>query len=778
MNLRLLPLLILLPLFGHTQIQGTVSDATGQGIPGITVLVEASASGASTDVHGHYKISGLDKGSYTLKFSGVGFETTTRTLTYTGESLRLNITLEESTSELKSVLVVGKSEVTEKREVPFAVSVIDVKPLQVQNLDVNQILGTVSGVRIREEGGLGSNFNFSLNGFTGKQVRFFMDGIPMESYGSSLSLNNIPVNMITGIEVYKGVVPVRLATDALGGVVNVTTDQNPRNYLNASYSVGSFNSHRASILTRYSDKKTGLTFNSNLFFNYSDNSYKMYGVEVPKTDGSGKVDTVNVHRFHDGYQSQTGQVEIGVVNKPFADRLFVGFIATGNDKEVQNGYNMQNVYGRVHTTDRMYIPTLRYKKSNLLIEDLNLSAYATYTIKQGVRIDTSSRIYNWYGTYTIRTNNAGEFSYNKSHLTFNDRAITTGTNLNYSLDENHSFAFNHTLSTYTREGKDPLRNASEVPFTEPNAILKNGSALGYNLELFNDNWKSSLFVKSFTMHSDTRVQNVESGEYEQELIELAHQGFGFASTYHPTKWGQLKISYENTYRLPEGEEMFGDGLFVQPNNELKPEKSSNYNAGLMVNYPGRNHSVYFESNYLFRDATNFIRLDASSPINSVYLNQAEVLLSSIEGNIRYSYKSLLNFQASITKQRSVNNDREDRLYKDDLPNQPYLFGNAGFAVQFQNVGLENSQLSINWFTLFVDKFYWKWPSQGTKRFKYDIPQQVSHDLTISYSFGDGAYSTSLACSNLTNALRYDNFAMQKPGRSFSLKLNYYLSNNK
>ncbi len=68
---------------------------------------------------------------------------------------------------------------------------------------------------------MGSNSTFSLNDFSGDQVKFFLDGIPIEHYGSSFSFGDIPVNMIDRIDVYKGVDTVWLGTDALGGAVNI-----------------------------------------------------------------------------------------------------------------------------------------------------------------------------------------------------------------------------------------------------------------------------------------------------------------------------------------------------------------------------------------------------------------------------------------------------------------------------------------------------------------------------------------------------------------------------
>ena len=121
-------------------------------------------------------------------------------------------------------------------------------------LDLSHALDRISGVRIRETGGVGSNSTFSLNGFSGRQVRFFIDGVPMENFGTSFQINNIPINLAERIEVYKGVVPISFGADALGGAVNIVTTKRAGRYIDASYSYGSFNTHKSYINVGYTFK--------------------------------------------------------------------------------------------------------------------------------------------------------------------------------------------------------------------------------------------------------------------------------------------------------------------------------------------------------------------------------------------------------------------------------------------------------------------------------------------------------------------------------------------
>ena len=116
----------------------------------------------------------------------------------------------------------------------FSVNVIDTKEAATRNLQTND-LGSSAGVRIRQNGGLGSSVNYNVNGMTGNSIRVFIDGIPISTYGSSFNLNSIPPALIERIEVYKGVTPAHLADDALGGAINVVLKKGAKNTLNASF---------------------------------------------------------------------------------------------------------------------------------------------------------------------------------------------------------------------------------------------------------------------------------------------------------------------------------------------------------------------------------------------------------------------------------------------------------------------------------------------------------------------------------------------------------------
>ena len=120
-----------------------------------------------------------------------------------------------ATTELDEVVVTSTGVSRIKRSAFNAVAV-DTKELQNTTKNLSDALTKAPGMKLRESGGVGSDMQLMLDGFSGKHVKVFIDGVPQEGVGSSFGLNNIPVNFADRIEVYKGVVPVGFGTDAVG----------------------------------------------------------------------------------------------------------------------------------------------------------------------------------------------------------------------------------------------------------------------------------------------------------------------------------------------------------------------------------------------------------------------------------------------------------------------------------------------------------------------------------------------------------------------------------
>ncbi|WP_439489105.1 TonB-dependent receptor [Algoriphagus sp.] len=765
----------------NTNLNGLVVDQGGNPIPGVLIKISPISKGLVTDANGKFSVELISGKTFTLAFSFMGFADHTEDISLGSGAQTIEITLKENVNDLEEFTVLGKSELREIKERAFNVEVVDSRKLHHTNLDLGHALDRVSGVRVRESGGVGSRMNFSLNGFSGKQVKFFIDGIPMDDFGSSFQLNNIPINLAERIEVYKGVVPIGLGADALGGAVNIVTKNVQKNYVDASYSYGSFNTHRTVINTAYV-AESGFTVQLNAFQNYSDNNYWV-DVDVADIETGKYYPDQRVRRFHDTYHNETVIAQLGVQGKRYADKLLVGLTAGKNYSEIQTGARLVTVFGQWHRKGTILMPTFKYQKKDLFVQGLDVNVNANYNFGSEQNIDTVNRRYNWFRQYREYEVPGGERSYTLYKFSNNNAVVTA--NAYYRFGKIHTLAVSNVYNSFNRIGIDAL-NPDNDRYEEPRKSQKNITGLSYQL-----NWEEKASVSAFSkIYNQTNyftmsynpTGNYGDVAYRNERENFTYPGFGLTGSYFITGNIQAKASFEKSYRLPEPEELFGDMVNLQGNLDLKPETSYNYNVGLSIwKHLNADHRIDISTNGFYRDAKDFIRPRLNNnQAMQVMDNLYSVTNLGVEGEVRWTYKSKLSAGANITYQNFRNNTEYEAgqtipsvVYRDRVPNMPYLFGNADASLVMQDVFGKGKDITIGYNLLYVHAFYLYWPSLGSD--KFDVPEQLSHDMNVTYTTGQkGRLQLIAECRNILDSKLYDNFSLQKPGRNFSGKIRYFI----
>lgn len=760
-------------------LSGSISAEDGTRLPGVSVVIKGTSIGSVTDNNGYYKLTTSKSGTLTISASSVGYLSESKQVTLKkGEQLKLDFNLKADLRTMNEVTVHGKSETQELKEQAFSVNAIETKQFANTTADLNQVLNRSAGVKVREEGGMGSDFNFSINGLSGKAVKFFLDGVPLELMGSTMSLNNVPVNLAERMEVYKGVVPVNLGADALGGAVNIVTNQRITNYLDASYSYGSFNSHRAALTGQYTFK-SGIIAKASAFYNFSDNNYLMKGMEIWDEDQYKYVNR-DFKRFHDQYQSAMGQVELGIINKKWADVLFVGFSYSGVNQDIQTGTRQDVVYGAVTKDGHAYNTSLRYRKDNLFTKGLNVNLFASRSVDNYVVTDTSSYKYYWDES-RVKTSLA-EINAIKSITNINRPRTFVRANAGYELSKIHSFNLNYTFDHLRNENYDELlTDHADIPGILKKQIL--GGA--YQQNLLSERLTNTFFGKVYGIGIQQSRYVSASGEYSKANDSKSYYGYGVASRFKILDELGVKVSYEKAYRLQEVGEMFGNGYTIVANLDLKPESSKNFNVGAYYGWRVQKHRLFIEGSWFYRNANDFIYNVVYQSNSSVsrYENTSKVKVTGLEADVRYSFAEWLNFNANVSYQNAINNTKyspnssgatTEATYLNKIPNQPWLFANADLSIGKNNILGKDTRLQFNLGSQYVHWFYLTWEAYGNKAGKSTIPNQYIHNASISNSWKNGRYNVSLECRNFTDNLAYDNFRLQKPGRAVSVKLRYFI----
>ena len=252
-------------------LSGKVIEKDSTSVAFATVYLQGTNYGSSTDDKGYFRFK-VPVGTHTLAVSLIGYESIEKNITVNRDMKDLIIVLRQTATKLKEVVVTGGA-VSRIRRSPFNAVAVDTKALQNTTKSLSDALSQLPGMKLRESGGVGSDMQLMLDGFSGKHVKVFIDGVPQEGAGQAFDLNNIPADFAERIEVYKGVVPVGFGSDAIGGVVNIVTNKRRRSWhADASYSYGSFNTHRSNL--RFGQTtKSGFMYEIEAFQNYSDNDY-------------------------------------------------------------------------------------------------------------------------------------------------------------------------------------------------------------------------------------------------------------------------------------------------------------------------------------------------------------------------------------------------------------------------------------------------------------------------------------------------------------------------
>lgn len=707
---------------------------------------------------------------------------------------------------LESVQVKGTSKKKKIETSGFAVAIIETKEASLRNLTTNELLDRSVGVRVRQNGGIGSNVEYNLNGMSGSTIGVFIDGIEISTFGQSFNLNNIPPSMIERIEVYKGILPSHLTGDYVGGAINVVLKKDvSQNNATAAVSYGSFNTFQTDLGATYRDKKSGLSFRGSGFYTYSENSFETWGRSTTYVNHLQQLTRpYRAKRFNNDYKSVGGRFEVGFTDTKWADQFFVGYNGSSNYNEIPHGITMAVPYvGRFNKT-KAHALLLNYTKKNFLIKDLALNINAVRSERSTYLQDTVSFAYNWDGTVRevikfgervpLQTLQGGQQG--PKTMTDTHRKITNArSNLGYMITSGHRISLNHKYEATDRTDED-LLNPTAKDLATKSVISKNIISMNYEAETFNGKLRTNILGKYTTNRADqtrfeiVNIEGVNSIVKKETTISDSNFGYGATVSYNVLPKLFIIASTESSYIMPSESQLYGaPEINILPNLALVPEKNINYNLGFRWGaFDFDQHKISLYANAFWRNGFKKITQqvvdvaeieeEADADIQTTrYVNLGKTQSRGIEAEVVYVYNNRLNASLNFSKFNNVFKQERDSngdphsFYGQQVPNEPYLTVNANLQYRFNNVFQKNSILNAYYNTGYVGEYYIVWGQPDWSL----TPSQITHDLGVSYRFPAKKLVVSLDVKNLLNAEIYDNFAIQKPGRGVYVKLNYTFS---
>lgn len=666
--------------------------------------------------------------------------------------------------------------------------VLDIRKIAEQPVTLSEIMNTAPGIRIRQSGGLGTRPDVSINGFTGKAVKYFKDGIPLDYLGDGYHIGNIPMETLERVEVYKGVLPVNLGADALGGAVNLVTRKTGAKQLNAYYESGSFETYRAGITGSIRTKDEKWQFGGNFFTNISKNNFK---ATVNVTDPI----TRNQHpeilpMFHNAYKNFYGEVFAAVTNRSWADELKLSLGGFYWNRQEQHAVLMTDPYGALQSRQKTIVPILNYRK---VFADgkIDVQQFISYNRLITNRIDTLRGIYDWYGNFSPKQT-PGE-SRLASDSKINSDQTVSRTNISYKFNDNNRLTFNYVFTSAKRYGTDPYGqklNGNGIDLlTIPSHYQKHVFGLGLTSDFLDKKLQNDLIGKYYFFKAsgvDNLWRSVTIISADPATQSKGFFGVADAVKYRINKSNLVRISGEYAYRLPELEELFGNSVFVVSNFALKPERSLNLNAGYRFDLRDK---LMVEVNGFYRKTHDLILLVPIQAPNAQYQN-----VENVHGygfDVDASYKITKNYEisgnATWQNLRQFGYTAPSDVWQNGtrLRNTPYFFSNAQLTGNYADVFSGGDLLKFYIRHNFLREFYLETIRKdlepggflglsGSANINTQllIPNQHVVSAGFIYNFPQHHYTISAEMRDIFNTKIYDYYRVQRAGRNGSIKISY------
>lgn len=668
------------------------------------------------------------------------------------------------------VVVYGASRAASLRRSVNAVEAVELDREQRRSADLGEVLARATPLGVRREGGLGSAARYTLNGLSGERLRFFLDGIPLELTGYQLGVANVPVNLIQRVELYRGVVPARFGADALGGAVQLVSDEDVRSdRAGVAYELGSFETQRLSLGVRRYFRAARSFVRAGAFWDSSENDYPM-DAQVFADDGS--VSTERVKRFHDGYRGAGATLAAGLLDRELADRLVVESFFSDYARDVQHNAAMTVPYGEVTYARRAAGANARYAKR--FSERLRVDALAGYAFRRAALRDLSRCRYDWHGRCFAKLPLAGEMDSLPVDRRIDEHTIFARAQLSLTPLESHQLRLAVAPTEVERGGKDAaITDEDYDPLRAERRISRQIVGLEYEIEA--EPIAALTFAKLYRDRSRSEQRLPTGVIHELDTRTLAF-GAGDALRVSLSEHVHVKASYEYAARLPTPDELFGDGGLIVENVALAPERSHNYNLALVVE-------------------------DAPTPLGSVRvrlaatLREIEDLILPVNRGSYYEYQNVLaararGFDAAVGYTApgqvfgtdaslgldDVRNTSElgagARFAGDRLPNLPYLRGSAQAFVRLTPGLFSRDELELAGNVRHVGAFFLGWESAGRREIKLETPSQTLYGLSLAYAIASerATFTSSFEVQNVGDARAFDFYGVPRPGRSFHLKM--------
>jgi iron complex outermembrane receptor protein len=240
----------------NATLKGRITTNDGKAAEFVNVILKGTSKGAVADAEGHYELTNIKPGNYTLQASFVGLTPLSKKITLTaGQVLEENLELTANSQQLQEVLVTANPSkyvsdypsISLRLKTPLLELPQNIQVVTAQTLKDQQIFDMSEGVTRNVSGAARSEHweTYARISMRGSRIAAFRNGMNVTEVWGPLTED---MSMVERIEIVKGPAGFMLASGEPSGFYNVVTKK-PTGITKAeaTMTVGSFGTYRSSM---------------------------------------------------------------------------------------------------------------------------------------------------------------------------------------------------------------------------------------------------------------------------------------------------------------------------------------------------------------------------------------------------------------------------------------------------------------------------------------------------------------------------------------------------
>src|SRR6185437_16761242 len=161
----------------QVKISGKITDNHNKALAGISISIQNSYDGATSDSSGNYSFITTEKGAQVLQASASGYKSFEQNININGTPLNINISLREEITELKAVVITAGTFEASDQKRASALSPIDIVTTASANGDITNAIKTLPGTQQ-----VGESEGLFVRGGTASETKIFIDGTLVNNF--------------------------------------------------------------------------------------------------------------------------------------------------------------------------------------------------------------------------------------------------------------------------------------------------------------------------------------------------------------------------------------------------------------------------------------------------------------------------------------------------------------------------------------------------------------------------------------------------------------------